>query len=88
MPAPSTVIWVGFGVIMGFVIWKAGIMMLRSMTSMPPSPPPTGELRRVNRRYRCDICGVEVKMTMAPDEDPPPPRHCLDDMVEIAPLYD
>jgi hypothetical protein len=31
---------------------------------------------------------VELKMTMAPDEDPPPPRHCLEDMVEIAPLYD
>src|SRR4029077_6313360 len=58
------------------------------MTSMPPEPPPTGELRKVNRRYRCDICGVEVRLTMAPDQDPPPPRHCLEDMTEIAPLYD
>lgn len=88
MPAPSTVIWVGFGVLMGYVLWKIGTMMLRSMTQMPPAPPPTGELRRVNRRYRCDTCGVEVRLTMAPDDDPPPPRHCLEDMVEIAPLYD
>jgi hypothetical protein len=55
---------------------------------MPPEPPPTGELRKVNRRYRCDVCGVELKLTMAPDEDPPPPRHCLEDMTEVAPLYD
>lgn len=88
MPAPSTVIWVGFGVLMGYVLWKVGTMMLRSMTSMPPAPPPTGELRRVNRRYRCEICGVEMRLTMAPDEDPPPPRHCLEDMVEIAPLFE
>jgi hypothetical protein len=25
---------------------------------------------------------------MAPDDDPPPPRHCLEDMVEVPPLYD
>ena len=54
----------------------------------PPEPPPSGELRRVNRRYRCDVCGVELKLTMAPDEDPPPPKHCLEDMTGVAPLYD
>jgi hypothetical protein len=25
---------------------------------------------------------------MAPDEDPPPPRHCLEDMTEVAPLFE
>ena len=54
----------------------------------PPAPAPTGELRKVSQKYRCDVCGVELKMTMAPDEDPPPPRHCLEDMIEVAPLYD
>ena len=76
MPAASTIIWVAFGV------------MLRSMTTLPPEPAPSGELRKISRKYRCDVCGVELKMTMAPDDDPPPPRHCLDDMVEVAPLYD
>ena len=88
MPALSTMIWVGFGILFGWLLWKIGIMMLRSMTSMPPEPLPAGEMRRVNRRYRCDVCGVELKLTMAPDEDPPPPRHCLEDMTEVAPLYD
>ena len=88
MPAVSTIIWVSFGIFMGYVLWRSGIAMLRSMTSMPPEPPPAGEMRKVNRRFRCDICGVELKMTMAPGEDPPPPKHCLEEMIEVAPLYD
>ena len=34
MPALSTVIWVGVGLVLGYLLWKTGIMMLRSMTSM------------------------------------------------------
>ena len=88
MPAASTVLWVAAGVFMGYVLWKTGIAMLRGMTSMPPEPPDAGELRKVNRRYRCDICGTELKITMAPDEDPPPPSHCLEEMTEVAPLFE
>jgi hypothetical protein len=88
MPAASTVVWVGFGVLFAVVLWKSGIGMLRSMTQLPPEPPPTGELRKVKRNYRCDVCGVEIRMTMAPDEDPPPPKHCLEEMAEVAPLFD
>jgi hypothetical protein len=29
---------------------------------------------------------VELRMVMAPDEDPPPPRHCLEDMDLVAPV--
>jgi hypothetical protein len=25
---------------------------------------------------------------MAPDEDPPPPRHCLEDMDVVAPVFE
>lgn len=88
MPDVSTIIWVGAGVLMGWFLWKTGTMMLRSMTSLPPEPPPVGELRKVNRRYRCDVCGTEMRLTMAPDDDPPPPTHCLEEMTEVAPLYD
>ncbi len=88
MPAVSTIIWVGFGLLFAVILCKSGIGMLRSMTQLPPEPPPTGELRKVKRNYRCDVCGVEIRMTMAPDEDPPPPKHCLEEMNEVAPLYD
>jgi hypothetical protein len=88
VPSLATVIWVAIGVIGAIVVWKVGIALLRAVTQAPPPPPPPGEMRRINVRYRCQVCGVELRMTMAPDEDPPPPRHCLEDMVEIAPLYD
>lgn len=88
MPALSTVIWWAGGVLMGVVLWKTGIGLLRSMTTPLPPPPPPGELRRVNVRYRCNICGLEIKLTLAPDEDPPPPKHCLEDMDLVAPIYD
>lgn len=88
MPAVSTVIWIGGGVLLGVVLWKTGIAMLRGMTRLPQEAPPAGELRKVNRRYRCDVCGTELRLTMAPDEDPPPPTHCLEEMTEVAPLYD
>ena len=46
---------------MGYLIWKIGIGMLRSMTRALPPPPPPGEMRKINLRYRCDVCGVELK---------------------------
>jgi hypothetical protein len=78
--------WVLGGVMMFLVIWFAGTGMIRSMTTPLPPPPPEGELRKVNVRYRCSVCGVEVKMTLAAESDPPPPRHCMEDMDLVAPV--
>ena len=80
------IIWVLFGVALFYLIWKIGLGMLRGMTSTLPPPPPPGEMRRINVRYRCSSCGTELRMTMAPDQDPPPPRHCLEDMDLVAPV--
>jgi hypothetical protein len=82
----GTTVWVLIGVVMFVVIWKVGIALLRSMTTPLPAPPPSGELRKINVKYRCSTCGLELKMMLAPDEDPPPPRHCLDDMDLVAPI--
>ena len=78
------IIWVLFGLALFRFIWKTGLGMLRGMTSTLPPPPPSGEMRRINVRYRCSSCGTELRMTMAPDQDPPPPRHCLEDMDLVA----
>jgi hypothetical protein len=82
------VLWVVGGVLLAIVLWKAGMGMLRALSRPPLPPPEPGELRKVNVRYRCDVCGVELKLTMAPDDEPPPPKHCLEEMVLVAPLYD
>lgn len=76
------------GVVMFLVIMRVGIGMLRFLGRPQPEPPPSGELRRVNLRYRCSSCGVELRMTAAPDEDPPPPRHCLEEMQLVAPRFE
>lgn len=72
----------------GLVIFRVGFVMLRGLARPVPPPPPPGEMRRVNLRYRCTICGTEVKMTHATDELPEAPRHCLEDMVLVAPLIE
>ena len=88
MPALSTILWLIGGLAIGLVLWKSGTGLLRSFSAPMSPPPPAGELRKVNVRYRCSVCGLEIKLTLAPDEDPPPPRHCLEDMEIVAPLYD
>jgi len=88
MPSLGMVLWALLGLVVAYLVWKTGIAMLRSFTTPMPAPPPTGEMRKVNVRYRCDVCGVQLRLTMAPDEDPPPPRHCLEDMIVVAPIME
>ncbi len=88
MPAFSTLVWAAVGVLIGVLIWKFGIGMVRTLGSPQPAPPPPGEMRKVTVRYRCGVCGLEIKTLIAPDEDPPPPRHCLEDMDVIAPRFE
>jgi hypothetical protein len=69
-------------------VLRIGYGVLRTLGRPIPPPPPPGELRKVNLRYRCTICGAEVRMTAAPDELPEPPRHCLEDMQLVAPAIE
>jgi hypothetical protein len=69
------------------VIMRVGMAMLRALATVnePPSP---GDMRKVNLRYRCSICGAEVRMTQASEDLPEPPRHCQEDMDLVAPPFD
>ena len=79
-----TLLKIAVAVLAAYVILRIGIFILRSIASPPPTPE-EGELRKVNLRYRCSICGAEVKMTQASEELPEPPRHCMEDMDLVAP---
>jgi hypothetical protein len=68
------------------VIWRLGRAIIGSLVRPAPEPPPAGELRKVKLTYRCSVCGTEVRMTMANDEVPDPPRHCMDEMELVAPV--
>jgi acetyl-CoA acetyltransferase family protein len=80
------IIWLLGAVLLFLFLWRVGVGMLRSMTTPLPPPPPEGELRKVNVKYRCSVCGLEIKTMLAPEEDPPPPRHCQEDMDLVAPV--
>jgi hypothetical protein len=69
-----------------WLILRTGVMMLGGLARPIPEPLPSGEMRKVKIGYRCDICGAELRMTAAPDEDPEAPRHCQDEMTLMAPI--
>ena len=75
-------------VLLFLVILRLGIAVLRALARPVPPPPPPGELRKVDLRYRCTVCGVELKMTAAPEEAPEAPRHCLEDMQLVSPVVE
>lgn len=68
------------------VIIRLGYAVVSGLAQPPPEPPEAGELRKVKITYRCAVCGAEVRMTVAPQEDPEPPRHCMEDMELVAPI--
>jgi len=73
-------------VVIGYAVLRLGLAMLRNLARPLPEPPDPGVLRKVKLEYRCSICGAEVRMTVAPDEDPEPPRHCQDEMDLVTPI--
>lgn len=72
--------------LVAYVIIRFGLAMLRGLAAPVPEPPPPGELRKVKIQFRCNVCGAEVRMTAANDEEPEPPRHCMQEMDLVAPI--
>jgi hypothetical protein len=76
-----TLLKVGIAIVAFFCIYLTGTFIVRSFMLGPPAEPEIGRLRKVNYRYRCTVCGTEVTMTAAPEDDiPNAPRHCREDM--------
>ena len=73
----GTVISIVVAIIAGYVILRLGFSIFRLLATPLPEPPPAGELRKVKLNFRCSTCGSEVRMTVATDEHPDPPRHCM-----------
>ncbi|HEX3425179.1 MAG TPA: hypothetical protein VHT30_03545 [Acidimicrobiales bacterium] len=73
------------GLVGFWVIIRIGLFFLRAFATPMPKLA-SGELRRVNLKYQCVVCGAEVRMTKAGEDLPPPPRHCLEDMQLVSPV--
>ena len=82
----AEVVKVLIAVVVAYAVLRLGLAMLRNLARPLPEPPDPGTLRKVKIEYRCNVCGSEVRMTVAPDEDPEPPRHCQDEMDLVAPI--
>ncbi|SVA45045.1 uncharacterized protein METZ01_LOCUS97899, partial [marine metagenome] len=67
-------------VVLVVVLIRTGLALLRALATPVPEPPPPGDLRKVKLQYRCSLCGTEVRMTVATEEHPDPPRHCMEEM--------
>ena len=65
-------------------LYLIGASMLRKFHVAPPAEPDPDDIKPVNLRFRCIVCGAEVTMTAAQGDDPEAPRHCREDMVLIA----
>ena len=73
-------------ILAGYLIIRFGLAILRGRAAPIPEPPPPGELRKVKIQYRCAVCGTEVRMTAATDQEPESPRHCMQEMDLVAPI--
>lgn len=74
--------------VIGYLIIAIGFAVLGAFARPIPEAPPPGELRRVRLNYRCSSCGAELRMTLANDAIPEPPRHCSDEMELVTALED
>jgi hypothetical protein len=65
------------------VIYVIGAAVLKKFKIAPPEEPDPADLRPVDARFRCGVCGAEVTMTVSASDEPEAPRHCREDMVRL-----
>jgi len=81
------VIWdvlrIGLAVVAAVVIYVVGAAVLKKFKIAPPEEPDPADLRPVDARFRCTVCGAEVTMTVSASAEPEAPRHCREDMARL-----
>jgi hypothetical protein len=78
----NTFIDVLLALVIGFVIWRGSIALIRMMSTPPPEIDPD-DVREVDQDYRCTVCGAELTMKAVNVQDEAAPRHCREDMVPV-----
>lgn len=78
----NTFIDVLFALVIGFVIWRGSIALIRMMSTPPPEIDPE-DVKEVDQDYRCTVCGAELTMKAVNVQDEAAPRHCREDMVPV-----
>jgi hypothetical protein len=85
----------GFGAVrtaiavaVAYALFMTGVKTIGAFARPIPQALPPGELRRVKLNYRCDVCGTELRLTLANDQVPEPPKHCTEPMILTTNLED
>lgn len=65
-------------------IW-AGLVILRRLANPGPDRghSETVDVEAEDVRYRCGVCGLEIRMTRTPADEAKPPRHCMEEMEPV-----
>jgi hypothetical protein len=64
-------------VLMAVIILATGLRRLRRYRTLLPEPEPA-DVSRYDLRYRCTVCGLELKVEVATTDKPP--THCGEPM--------
>lgn len=78
----NTFIDVLLALVLGFVIWRGSIALIRMMSTPPPEIDPE-DVKAVDQDYRCTVCGAELTMKAINVQDDAAPRHCREDMLPV-----
>lgn len=78
----NTSVDVLLAVIIGVVIWRGSIAVIRMLGTAPPEIDPD-DVVAVDQDYKCSICGAELTMRSVNVQDEAPPRHCREDMIPV-----
>jgi hypothetical protein len=77
------VVRVVLALLLALLVYVVGAGMIAKFKAAPPEEPDPEDVKPVHLRFRCQVCGAEVTMTAAHDDDPDPPRHCREDMLPV-----
>lgn len=80
-------VWLAFKILMAIgatlLIYWIGATVIRGFGTARGDDE-QGEMHPVDLRFECVVCGARVTMTAAPDDEPVPPRHCMEEMRLVA----
>ncbi|OFW67519.1 MAG: hypothetical protein A2Z12_00415 [Actinobacteria bacterium RBG_16_68_21] len=80
----TQIVQIAVAVLIGAAIFALGRWGIRLLATPVPGEPDPDEIVAVDRHYRCAVCGMRLTVTHAPDEDVSAPRHCREEMEEVA----
>ena len=74
---------IAIAIAIGVAIIAVTLWVVRLLLVPQPEDPDPDAVKEVAVDYRCVVCGMRLTITHAQQDDPEPPRHCREDMIEV-----